>query len=214
MQQWSVQKYNDTQYKIQYKYNTIPYNTIQCTAAPRQAIHIQVDKGDYCSLHTKIQAWYSATLDSTYLDISRYNITRNWTAQQFQAKTSDTIGTHERHPHLALTGELWVYFVSYLEKRDCKISGVRCFRYVYIWKHTYTYIQIHIYIHIYVIYVFSYIFLYIYFKDVRLHIHIQFKNVKTCIDMHKKSEGRIHKIEKLSHLCILHQKYSKSDTCI
>ena len=33
---------------------------------------------------------------------------------------------HERHPYLAPTGELWVYFVSYLEKSGREISGAHC----------------------------------------------------------------------------------------
>ena len=32
--------------------------------------------------------------------------------------------THERHTYITLTGELWVYFVSYLEKSDPKRSAV------------------------------------------------------------------------------------------
>ena len=34
--------------------------------------------------------------------------------------------TNEKHLYLALTGELLVYFMSYLEKSDHEILGVHC----------------------------------------------------------------------------------------
>ena len=61
------------------------------------------------------------------LNISRYNVTRYCTKRhKFRSKTSVTIRTYERHPYLALTGELWVSFVSYVEKTDREISGAHC----------------------------------------------------------------------------------------
>ena len=39
---------------------------------------------------------------------------------------SARLGTRERQPYLALTGELWVSFVSYLEKIERYISGTHC----------------------------------------------------------------------------------------
>ena len=41
----------------------------------------------------------------------------------FECKTSSTLRTHERNPHLVLTGELCVSFMSYLEKSDRELSG-------------------------------------------------------------------------------------------
>ena len=61
------------------------------------------------------------------LDISRCNTTRYYTQQNnFEDKTSFPLRTHERHPYLALTGELWVSFVSYLDKSDHEISEAHC----------------------------------------------------------------------------------------
>ena len=61
------------------------------------------------------------------IDISMYNIT--WYCTQhnkFEGKTSARLRTHERQPYLALTGELWVSFVSYLEKIGRDMSGAHC----------------------------------------------------------------------------------------
>ena len=49
-------------------------------------------------------------------------------AQQPEGKTLVRLWTHERHPYLALTGELWVSCMSYLEKRDHDISGAQCIK--------------------------------------------------------------------------------------
>ena len=64
------------------------------------------------------------------LDISRFNIARYCTQYNiFECETSARLWTHERHPYLALTGEPWVSFVSYLEKSDREVSGVHCIHY-------------------------------------------------------------------------------------
>ena len=44
----------------------------------------------------------------------------------FQHKTSVTLRARERQTNLTLTGELWVSFVSYLDKNDREISGAHC----------------------------------------------------------------------------------------
>ena len=58
------------------------------------------------------------------IDISRYNMTRHCTHHnKFAGKTLVRLETRERQPYLALTGELWESFVSYLEKIDRDILG-------------------------------------------------------------------------------------------
>ena len=55
------------------------------------------------------------------LDISLYNIMLCST-QHNASKVK--LPTHERHPYLALMGELWMSFMRHLEKSDRKILGV------------------------------------------------------------------------------------------
>ena len=55
------------------------------------------------------------TIDSRYIAV-QYNTLLH--EHNFDGKTSATLRTHETHPYLALTGELWVSFVSCLEKSD------------------------------------------------------------------------------------------------
>ena len=58
------------------------------------------------------------------VDISRYTITRYCTEKSnFEGKTSATPWPYENNPYLDLTGELWVFHASYLEKSDRDISG-------------------------------------------------------------------------------------------
>ena len=64
------------------------------------------------------------------LDISQHSITRYCTQYNFEGKTSVRIQTDERHPYFDLTGELWVFIVSYLEKSDLEISGVLILRHL------------------------------------------------------------------------------------
>ena len=59
------------------------------------------------------------------LHMSRFNVTRNCILHN-KGKTLIRLGTHDRQPSLALTGELWVSFVSYLEKIARDISGALC----------------------------------------------------------------------------------------
>ena len=69
-----------------------------------------------------LQSYYLRTISEVRetLDISRYNIhvipycTQH---NNFEGKTAVTLRTHERNQYLALTGELWMSFMSYLEKR-------------------------------------------------------------------------------------------------
>ena len=44
----------------------------------------------------------------------------------FESTTSVTLRTREGHSYLALTGELWVSFVSYIEDKDREISIGHC----------------------------------------------------------------------------------------
>ena len=78
--------------------------------------------------HGYTSLWGSTAMVLLYtLDISRYNITRYSTQyKKFEDETLARYWTQERHSYLALTGEPWVSFVTYLEKRDRKISGVYC----------------------------------------------------------------------------------------
>ena len=74
-------------------------------------------------LHVCISMQHTECIILT-LDISLYNITSYCTQHNFQGKTSVRLRTHERHRYPTLTYELWVSFVSYLEKSDYNISGV------------------------------------------------------------------------------------------
>ena len=67
------------------------------------------------------QHWFS---HSRYIAVQ--NNTLLHTAQQLLRWNFGHTSTHERHPYLALTGELWVSFVSYLEFNDHEISGTNC----------------------------------------------------------------------------------------
>ena len=61
------------------------------------------------------------------LDISQYNTAQYCTRYNiFECETSARLWAHKRHPYLALTGKLWVFFVSYSEKSDHEISGMYC----------------------------------------------------------------------------------------
>ena len=74
-------------------------------------------------------------------DISRYYITRYCTQHNnFEGKNSGRRRTHEIHPYLALTGELWVSFVSYLKKNDRDISATHCIRFEVVGKVKFNYI--------------------------------------------------------------------------
>ena len=56
----------------------------------------------------------SDTIDSRYIAV-KYNTMQH---NNFEGKASVRLRSHERHPYVALTGELW----SYLEKIDREIS--------------------------------------------------------------------------------------------
>ena len=59
-------------------------------------------------------------------DISRYNITRYCTQHyDFKGKASVRLRTNEKHPQLALTSELWMSFMSFLEKSDHDTLGTQ-----------------------------------------------------------------------------------------
>ena len=85
------------------------------------------------------------TIDSWYM-VVQYN-TLLHIAKNFEGKTLVTLWTHKRHPYVALTGELWVSFMSYLEKSDHEILRVHCTQLLlirnnggllwaaYLWKH-------------------------------------------------------------------------------
>ena len=55
-------------------------------------------------------------IDSRYITV-QYNET-------LHPATSVRLRTQERHPYPILTDELWVSFVSYVEKSDREISGI------------------------------------------------------------------------------------------
>ena len=56
-----------------------------------------------------ISIWYICKFIPWTLDISRFNITQHCTQHnKFEGKTSVRLRTHNRHPYLALTGELCV----------------------------------------------------------------------------------------------------------
>ena len=61
----------------------------------------------------KVGRWRLVSILET-IDISRYNITRYCTqCNHSEGKTSTRVPIRERHPYLALAGELWLSFVSY-----------------------------------------------------------------------------------------------------
>ena len=80
------------------------------------------------TFHLESRPWfYIKIIIGSTLDISKYNIT--WYCTQhnkFEGKTSARLRTHERQPYLALMGELWESFVSYLVKIGCDISETQC----------------------------------------------------------------------------------------
>ena len=67
-----------------------------------------------------------STIGNHYIIYSRYIAVQYntilHTPQLWRYNFGHTSGTHERHQYLALTGELWVSFVSYLEKSNREIS--------------------------------------------------------------------------------------------
>ena len=76
------------------------------------------------------------TIDSQYVAVQSNTFCTQ--DNNCESKTSFILRIHERHPHLALTGELWVSFVSYLEKSDRDISGAHCIgRECIVWCYTY-----------------------------------------------------------------------------
>ena len=64
------------------------------------------------------------TIDSQYVAVQSNTFCTQ--DNNCEGKTSFILRIHERHTYLALTGELWVSFVGYLEKSDRDISGAHC----------------------------------------------------------------------------------------
>ena len=59
--------------------------------------------------------------------ISRFDVEHYYTqCNNFEGKTLVRLRTQDRHPYLALTGELCVSLVSYLEKIGREITGANC----------------------------------------------------------------------------------------
>ena len=57
--------------------------------------------------------YYAVKYNTLYIYIYIYNTQHN----NFEGKTSATLRTHERHPHLTLTGQLWVFFANYFARK-------------------------------------------------------------------------------------------------
>ena len=76
----------------------------------------------YCISRPQLVKSLLMTLDISWCNIVKYCTHYN----NFGGTTLVTLRTHERHPYLALMGDIWVSFVSYLGKSDRDISVVHC----------------------------------------------------------------------------------------
>ena len=68
---------------------------------------------------------YLHIIDSQYI-VVQYNTILHTVNTINLKRTLVRLRTHERQPNIALMGELWVPFVSYLEKIDQDILEVHC----------------------------------------------------------------------------------------